>query len=111
MRLRGGFFGLGAGRLVGVLFGVATVCCLVASSAAAIHVTKINVGSNPDGVSSDGTHVWVTNYGENTVSEIEASSGTVSNTIPVGSDPKVRPTSQLHVASRSRSSTWSPANR
>jgi YVTN family beta-propeller protein len=38
-------------------------------------------------VSSDGTHVWVTNWGELTVSEIEASSGTVIRTIPVGYVP------------------------
>ncbi len=42
------------------------------------------VGSYPESVSSDGTHVWVTNVGEGTVSEIEASSGTVIHTIPVG---------------------------
>jgi hypothetical protein len=33
-------------------------------------VATIGVGSEPHGVSSDGTHVWVTNYGANTVSEI-----------------------------------------
>ncbi len=38
-------------------------------------------------MSSDGTHVWVTNSHEGTVSEIEASSGTVIRTIPVGSYP------------------------
>jgi YVTN family beta-propeller protein len=35
-------------------------------------------------VSSDGTHVWIANAGEGKVSEIEASSGTVIRTIPVG---------------------------
>jgi YVTN family beta-propeller protein len=38
-------------------------------------------------VSSDGTHVWVTNEGGDTVSEIDASTGTVVNTIRVGSGP------------------------
>ena len=38
-------------------------------------------------MSSDGTHVWVTNPDEDTVSEIEASSGTVIRTIPVGNEP------------------------
>ena len=38
-------------------------------------------------MSSDGTHVWVTNHCDDTVSEIEASSGTVIDTIPVGSGP------------------------
>ena len=38
-------------------------------------------------MSSDGTHVWVANYGSDTVSEINASSGTVEGTIPVGEGP------------------------
>ncbi len=51
-------------------------------------IRTILVGSEPWGVSSDGTHVWVTNVGEEgTVSEIEASSGTVIRTIPIGSGP------------------------
>ena len=37
---------------------------------------------------SDGTRVWVTNVGEDTVSEIEASTGEVIHTIPVGSYPR-----------------------
>ena len=37
-------------------------------------------------MSSDGTHVWVTN-GDGTVSEIDVSSGIVVNTIPVGNAP------------------------
>ena len=39
-------------------------------------------------MSSDGTNVWLANAGEDTVSEIEASSGTVIHTIPVGSYPR-----------------------
>jgi YVTN family beta-propeller protein len=71
---------------------VATVavaaCCVGVSSAAATGVIRtIPVGARPLGVSSDGTHVWVTNSGEGTVSEIEASSGTVIRTIHVGSEP------------------------
>ena len=50
-------------------------------------VNTITVGSEPYGVSSDGTHVWVANCGGDTVSEIDASTGTVVNTIPVGSNP------------------------
>jgi YVTN family beta-propeller protein len=38
-------------------------------------------------VSSDGTHVWVTNDADSTVSELEAASGTVIRTIPVGAGP------------------------
>ena len=47
-------------------------------------VKTIPVGSEPTGVSSDGTHVWVTYLSGDTVSEIDASTGTVVNTIPVG---------------------------
>ena len=59
----------------------------VCSASAAAVVKTILVGSGPEGVSSDGTHVWVTNSGDGTVSEIDAASGTVVNTIPVGSYP------------------------
>jgi len=62
-------------------------CCVGVSSAAAEGIHTIPVGIDPDGVSSDGTHVWVTNEREETVSEIEASSGTVIATIHVGSFP------------------------
>jgi YVTN family beta-propeller protein len=47
-------------------------------------------------VSSDGTHVWVANA-EGTVSEIEASSGTVIRTIHVGSDPSGVSSDGTHV--------------
>ncbi|MGH9917841.1 MAG: YncE family protein, partial [Nitrososphaerales archaeon] len=49
-------------------------------------INTIKVGSEPFGVSSDGTHVWVTNLKEGTVSEIEAATGNVINTIDVGSE-------------------------
>ena len=87
MRLLGGFSRAGVVRLTGVLVAAVVVaaCCVGVSSAAA---GVIPVGSGPFGVSSDGTHVWVANKGEDTVSEIEASSGTVIRTIPVGSNPE-----------------------
>ncbi len=49
----------------------------------------ITVGSNPFGVSasSDGTKVYVTNYGANSVSVINTATNTVVNTIGVGSQP------------------------
>jgi YVTN family beta-propeller protein len=88
MGLWSGFFGRDAGRTIGVLLTVAAMCCVAASSAAASEVINtINVGVYPSGVSSDGTHVWVTNYAEDTVSEIEASTGKVINTINVGEGP------------------------
>ena len=40
-------------------------------------VQTIGVGSAPDGVSSDGTHVWVANTEDDTVTELDASTGAV----------------------------------
>ena len=59
-----------------------TVTELNASTGAVVQT--IAVGFNPDGVSSDGTHVWVANYGDNTVTELNASTGSVVQTIAVG---------------------------
>src|SRR5277367_144981 len=74
--------------LAGLLTVVAlTVGCVGVSSAATGVIRTIRVGSEPVGVSSDGTHVWVVNGARGTVSEIEASSGAVIATIPVGEDP------------------------
>ena len=56
-------------------------CCFGACAAEAGVVNTLLVGKNPYGVSSDGTHVWVTNRSDGTVSEIEASSGAVLRTI------------------------------
>jgi YVTN family beta-propeller protein len=59
-----------------------------ASSGTVIRTIHLGgIGEIPGGVSSDGTHVWVTNEREDTVSEIEASNGTVIHTIHVGSRP------------------------
>jgi hypothetical protein len=33
-------------------------------------VATIQVGNSPTGISSDGSHVWVANYGSNTVTEL-----------------------------------------
>ncbi len=89
MRLLDGFSRAGAVRLTGTLVAAVAIaaCCVGVSSAAAEAIRTIPVGSGPLGISSDGTHVWVTNVFENTVSEIEASSGTVIRTIKVGSVP------------------------
>jgi YVTN family beta-propeller protein len=45
------------------------------------------VGSNPDGVAFDGTNIWVTNQGSNTVTKLQASTGGVVGTYSVGSNP------------------------
>jgi YVTN family beta-propeller protein len=77
------------GRFAVLVAAVAVAaCCVGVSSAAAARVIgTIHVGTFPRGVSSDGSHVWVANYGGEAVSEIEASSGTVIRTIKVGSYP------------------------
>jgi YVTN family beta-propeller protein len=81
-------------RIVRSLGAVAVLAALwlvigVPSASAAAVVNTTPVGTSPIAVSSDGTHVWVGNYGnygdygDHTVSEIDASTGTVVNTIPV----------------------------
>ena len=69
----------------------------VSSVSAAAVVKTITVGSAPEGVSSDGTHVWVANFGGDTVSEIDASTGTVVKTITVGSEPEGVSSDGAHV--------------
>ena len=83
-----------AGVLAAAAAVVAALCLtagMPAASASTV-VTTIPVGPQPNGVSSDGTHVWVTNYnsdsgnGGTTVTELDAATGAVVNTIPVASD-------------------------
>ncbi len=70
------------GALTAVVIGGA-----VPASAATV-VQTIAVGSDPIVVSSDGTHVWVANAGDNTVSELDASTGSVVQTSPWAPFPK-----------------------
>ena len=100
MRPLDGFSRAGVLRLTGALVATVTVaaCCVgVSSASASAVVNTIPVGSDPEGVSSDGTHVWVANDGDGTVSEIDASTGTVVNTITVGSDPDAVSSDGTHV--------------
>ncbi len=100
MRPLDGFSRAGAVRLTGVLVAAVAVgaCCVGVSPGAAAGVIRtIHVGGSPYAVSSDGTHVWVVNCDEDTVSEIQASSGTVIRTIPVGSDPRGVSSDGTHV--------------
>jgi YVTN family beta-propeller protein len=50
-------------------------------------IQTVSVGGNPDGISSDGTHVWVANYDDGTVSELSATTGALTQTIGVGEGP------------------------
>ena len=43
----------------------------------------VGVGDDPTGVAFDGTHIWVTNYNDDTVSKIVAATGAVAATITV----------------------------
>jgi YVTN family beta-propeller protein len=45
------------------------------------------VGGDPEGISSDGTDVWVTNFDGDAVTELDASTGAVVQTIAVGKHP------------------------
>src|SRR5579864_3510288 len=49
--------------------------------------TTFTVGSNPTGIAFDGAHIWVTNFGDNTVSEMQANDGTLLGTFSVGTNP------------------------
>ena len=78
--------------LVGsLLFGGALTSSVLVGAlpaSAASVVQTIGVGSNPYSVSSDGTHVWVANTGSNTVTELDASTGSVVQApIAVGIHP------------------------
>ncbi len=46
-----------------------------------------SVGQGPRGLAFDGTNIWVTNSGSNTVTELNASTGTTVGTYPVGTYP------------------------
>jgi YVTN family beta-propeller protein len=50
-------------------------------------LATIAVGTTPDGISSDGTHVWVVNQNDGTVTELNASTGALVNTFAVGVGP------------------------
>jgi YVTN family beta-propeller protein len=75
-------------------FGIVTE---IEASTGTVANSGIRVGRTPEGVSSDGTHVWVANHWDETVSEIEASTGRVVRTIHVGSDPEGVSSDGTHV--------------
>lgn len=51
-------------------------------------IRTVSTGNNPNGVAFDGTNVWVANYGSNTVTKINASTGAVIGTYGVGVNPR-----------------------
>jgi YVTN family beta-propeller protein len=48
---------------------------------------SVPLGGSPNGVAFDGSSIWVSNSGNNNVSKIRASDGTVLGTFPVGPNP------------------------
>jgi hypothetical protein len=48
---------------------------------------KIPVGTYPDFFAFDGVHMWVTNYGSNSVTKIRAADGQVIGSYPAGTNP------------------------
>ncbi len=80
----------GAGGLAAAAAAAAALCLTAgvpAASASPVLLSTITVGSYPCGVSSDGTHVWVTNLADGTVTELDAATGAVISTITVGDQP------------------------
>ena len=67
-----------------------------------VGTTTVGNGNNPEAISSDGTHVWVADEGGfgaggNTVNELDASDGSLVQTIPVGSSPDAISSDGTHV--------------
>ena len=48
---------------------------------------EVSVGKNPHGIAFDGTHIWVTNSGNNTVSKIDISDNSVDEPVRVEKNP------------------------
>src|ERR1700679_3117646 len=71
---------VGSAMLVGAL--ICSVMVTISGTSSATGTVQVLSAaaygfSQPDGISSDGTNVWVTNPGNNTVSEFSASTGDV----------------------------------
>ena len=62
----------------------------IAVSRSVLETKNISVGSNPSSLSlsSDGRFLYVVNENDDTISRIETSTGTVSNAIPAGEQPR-----------------------
>ena len=56
-------------------------------AATGVIADTIAVGDSPYGVAFDGTHIWVPNLNDDTVSKIVAATGVVAATIGVGDLP------------------------
>ena len=63
----------------------------------AVPVATIPVGTNPQDIAFDGTHIWVSNYGGNSVSKIDILTNEVVATVPVGINPRGVAFDGIHV--------------
>jgi hypothetical protein len=70
----------------GALVASVLVGAVPASASSSVVVRTIRVGTAPDAVSSDGTHVWVADE-RGQVTELSASTGAVIRTISAGDHP------------------------
>src|SRR5665213_42208 len=69
-----------------------------ATGALAAAVTQtISVGNCPQAVSADGTYVWVANYCDSSVTELNSSTGSIVQTIHVGRHPIAISSDRTHV--------------
>jgi DNA-binding beta-propeller fold protein YncE len=59
---------------------------LNAATGALVRVISGDGFSHPIGISSDGSHVWVSNYGGNSVTELSAATGALVRVIKGSSD-------------------------
>jgi YVTN family beta-propeller protein len=83
-----------------LLFGCGLTVSVLAGTQLAWAATPyrtIPVGSFPEGISSDGTHVWVADTGSNMVTELKTKTGSVVKSIPVGDTPIAVSSDGTHV--------------
>jgi YVTN family beta-propeller protein len=93
---RGREFRFGSLVFAGALIASVLVGAVPASASSSVVVRTIRVGTAPDAVSSDGTHVWVADE-RGQVTELSASTGAVIHTILEGHRPSVVWSDGTHV--------------
>jgi predicted Ser/Thr protein kinase len=72
---------------MGVRSGIAADRDWSGPARGATHVASFAVGDRPQAVVFDGASIWVSNMGDNTVTKLTASDGTVRGTFTVGTAP------------------------
>jgi YVTN family beta-propeller protein len=77
----------GVACVAGIAFGGVLVGAAPAAPLPPGTTSTLAVGTHPDAVSTDGTDVWVANYGSNNVTELDATTGAAVATLAVGTHP------------------------